>query len=457
MTSIADEFLTGSLSDTAPGLSDAGPTSSSPRVWLLDPFCFTPWYSAALASSLKDAGAEIRLISGTFSRERTYLQRYGLKAEPGPFQAPEICKNSPPPIGRAVRLAEVLLNTRMLARSLHAGGRNLPDILHFQQMRMLNHGLRSDYRLIEAAQQAGIRVVHTVHNLLPHDTGDRLRTIYVELYGRVDHLVCHSAGVAQCLRDDFRIPEHRISVIPHGPLFASEHLPSAAEKEQARTRLKLPRKQPIVLLQGVLATYKGLDVLLEAWKRCVQTFTHMAGVSPLLLIAGGGPSKLEAEVRQAVLAAGGSIRADLGYIPTHRLPDYYAAADLLVYPYRTITTSGALLTGLTYAKPIVASRLAPFEEYLTDGENARLVTPGDPAALADALTSLLQDLSPEVRPDLVPHRSPERRTEPTSNYAHLAHGATHNRCRYISWAEIGRRTHALYRELALRKPARYPA
>jgi glycosyltransferase involved in cell wall biosynthesis len=46
---------------------------------------------------------------------------------------------------------------------------------------------------------------------------------------------------------------------------------------------------------------------------------------------------------------------------------------------------------LAAARPIVASSLPSSREFLRDGENALLVPPGDPAALAAALRRLLAD------------------------------------------------------------------
>jgi glycosyltransferase involved in cell wall biosynthesis len=62
-----------------------------------------------------------------------------------------------------------------------------------------------------------------------------------------------------------------------------------------------------------------------------------------------------------------------------------------VYPYRAITTSGALATGLALGKCIVASDLPVFREILTDGDNALLVDPENTEALASALQKLILD------------------------------------------------------------------
>ena len=63
------------------------------------------------------------------------------------------------------------------------------------------------------------------------------------------------------------------------------------------------------------------------------------------------------------------------FISTEELVALYRAADIVVYPYRAITTSGALATGLALGKTIVASNLPVFRELLTDRENALLFDP----------------------------------------------------------------------------------
>lgn len=433
-----DSFHSELSQDTQCGQTSKRPR---PRVWLFDSLCFTPWYTSELAHALGSSGANVRLICGPFSREPRYFQRSGLLPAPGPVHLAHLLKRAPALIKRAARVGEVMLNHRALALSLRHKRGAQPDLLHLQQLPMLNQGLRSDFALIDAAQHAGIPVVHTVHNLLPHDTGESLRRTYAELYSSVDHLVCHSHSTANRLMHEFGISEHGLSVIPHGPLFAPKHRPTEQTKQAARLSLGIPIEQRVILWQGVLAPYKGLDVLLEAWKLYLRQRNTRNEASPLLLIAGSGPAVLESEIRRASAAIGSTVRADLRYISSDRLPLYYEAADILAYPYRSITTSGAMLTGLSYGKPIIASRLAAFEDYLVDGGNALLVPPEDTSALADALSRLLTDDG----------AGPPSAIMTSSLYAQLAAGAEKNESRCTGWPEIADRTMTLYRDLLARK------
>ncbi len=222
-----------------------------------------------------------------------------------------------------------------------------------------------------------------------------------------------------------------ITVVPHGPLFEASPTRSD-ERAYARSYLNIAPTRPVALWQGIMAPYKGVDVLLQAWEQCMQQWPDTAPL-PLLLIAGTGSANETAAVKAAVEKHPSTVRAEIRYITTAELPLLFQASDLLVYPYHAITTSGALLTGLSYGKPIVASDLPPFRQYLRHNENALLVTPGDVRELAEALRVLMLGVSD----------GPQSR----SLYSSLLSGATHNRDRYTSWDTIAHKTLALYSEL----------
>jgi glycosyltransferase involved in cell wall biosynthesis len=111
-----------------------------------------------------------------------------------------------------------------------------------------------------------------------------------------------------------------------------------------------------------------------------------------LVIVGTGTPELLEQIREQVKSLGlKRVQLQLRFISARELVALYRAADVVVYPYRAITTSGALATGLALRKTIVASDLAVFRELLTDRENALLVDPEDSAKFADALIELVQD------------------------------------------------------------------
>jgi glycosyltransferase involved in cell wall biosynthesis len=142
-----------------------------------------------------------------------------------------------------------------------------------------------------------------------------------------------------------------------------------------------------VLWQGIIFPYKGIDVLLRAWQqvevKCSDT---------CLVIAGTGAPELLQEIRtQVEMLSLKRVKLHFRFVTSEELVALYRAADVVVYPYRAITTSGALASGLALGKAIITSDLPVFRELLTDRENALLVMPQDTDALAGALIEMVQD------------------------------------------------------------------
>jgi glycosyltransferase involved in cell wall biosynthesis len=200
----------------------------------------------------------------------------------------------------------------------------------------------------------------------------------------MDSLICHSDHVLARLETDFGIAPSKVSVIPHGPFFYDQ---AANANEDIRASYGIPAHRELVLWQGIIFPYKGLDLLITAWQQ-VEKNTPDAH---LVIVGTGAPElldRLRAQVEQLGLT---NITLDFRFTSAAELVAIYNAADIVVYPYRAITTSGALATGISLGKAIVASDLPVFRELLSDGHNALLVPPGDPDRLATALLLLLRD------------------------------------------------------------------
>jgi len=78
-------------------------------------------------------------------------------------------------------------------------------------------------------------------------------------------------------------------------------------------------------------------------------------------------------------------------VSLEELRSWYLAADIAVYPYSNSTTSGALMTGINFGKPVVATTLPAFQQILRHGEEALLVDYGDVGGLSQALRRLIRD------------------------------------------------------------------
>jgi glycosyltransferase involved in cell wall biosynthesis len=156
------------------------------------------------------------------------------------------------------------------------------------------------------------------------------------------------------------------------------------------------RTAPLIIYAGHLYPWKGVDVLIEA-----------LALAPSLRgrIIGGHaaePDLGRLQTRAQQLGLAGRIEFT-GFQPPAAVAGSLRAADVLVLPNRATTVSARytsplkLFEYLAAGRPIVASDLPALREVLRDNENARLVPPDDPRALAEALLAVIRDPSGAVR------------------------------------------------------------
>jgi glycosyltransferase involved in cell wall biosynthesis len=147
------------------------------------------------------------------------------------------------------------------------------------------------------------------------------------------------------------------------------------------------------LFFGLIRPYKGLDVLLDAWRRLGQDGRQgaqlwVAGMPRMSLAHTGLPDLRSAAGRRQASEEGIHVAAK--FITDVELPSYFSRADLVVLPYREIDQSGVLFTALAFRKPLLLSDVGGFPEMVKTGA-AQTVKAGDPDALAHALLQLLAD------------------------------------------------------------------
>lgn len=354
------------------------------KVFILDMLCMTPFYDRYLVEALSKKLSDVILVAISFHPEPEYFGKYNVKR----LKIVDIVsklKISNQMLRQALKLPECLINLSLLSfRMIY----KRPAILHVQWIPLIT---RTPLELwfLKLAKAMGVKIVYTVHNVLPHDTGLTYKSIYKKIYLFVDTLICHSVQARNELIAEFGMSDEKIWVIPHGPM---SHDRVNISRADARKLLSYREDQVVILCFGVIRPYKGIEFLLDALKIITKKYKNTS-----LVIAGNGEAAYLDKIRKYIseLKLNEHVRQDFKYIPDNELPIYFQAADILVYPYKNITQSGALLTGMTYGKPIVASSVGGLKETLRDGKIGLLIEYGNAENLADALMALIN--SPEER------------------------------------------------------------
>jgi glycosyltransferase involved in cell wall biosynthesis len=254
-----------------------------------------------------------------------------------------------------------------------------PDVVHA-------HGVRAGAfaALAIAAMRRADRpaLVVTVHNAPPNTRTARLTFGVLEriCVRRAAVVLCASAELLARLRarGAARAEQFDVPAPPAEP-------PSPAAVTAARTDVGAGER-PVVLTVARLAAQKGLDVLVDAaasWRD--------RSPRPVTVIAGDGP--LAGELRLHAGQAG----ADVVFLGNRRdVPALLAVASVVVVPSRWEARALILQEAMRSGVPVIATRVGGTPE-LTGEDGALLVPPGDAAALAAAVTAVLDDPSLAAR------------------------------------------------------------
>ena len=209
---------------------------------------------------------------------------------------------------------------------------------------------------------ARMNSVITLHDARSH-AGERLvkrafHALHLRLVARfIRKIIVHSDAIRDAL--PAFIPRERIHIVPHVNynLWAQATMPP-------------PAAPPLtILFFGRILPYKGLDVLLDAFRRLDPARFH-------LLIAGEG---------EVPPISAPNVELDNRFVTDERLPDFFQRAHVVALPYHAASQSGVAQMAFAFGKPVVATRVGALPDIVHHEENGLLIPRGDPAALAAAL------------------------------------------------------------------------
>ncbi|HEU4889235.1 MAG TPA: glycosyltransferase [Thermoanaerobaculia bacterium] len=228
------------------------------------------------------------------------------------------------------------------------------------------------YLVLMALLPKRTRVILQCHNIGDKEPAAWKRMLTNLVLRRGDVLVVHAKTEAE---DAVK----RLGLAA-SPRIAQTFLPvhelggAIPSREDARRTLNLDGN--VALFFGHVRPFKGLDIALRAWRELSTDVT--------LLVAGEAWWKGEEEYR-ALAKDLTNIRFDFRFIPDAEIATYFAAADVILAPYRIEAQSGVALTAFHFARPVIATNVGGLPEIIEEGVNGMLVPPEDPSALARAV------------------------------------------------------------------------
>jgi glycosyltransferase involved in cell wall biosynthesis len=209
-------------------------------------------------------------------------------------------------------------------------------------------------------RRRGIRVVSILDNVIPHEPHFWDKWLIRYFIRSVDRFIAMSDSVREdCLKFLPASRQDCVALSPH-PLY--DNFGQPVSKTEARQFLGLPQDQTILLFFGFIRDYKGLDLLMKAYKKVKNE--HL-----LLVVAGefynNGEQYKELE-RELDLE--GMIAWHTDFIPDDKVRYYFSAADLIVQPYKTATQSGVTQIAYHFERPMLVTNVGGLAEIVPNGK-----------------------------------------------------------------------------------------
>jgi glycosyltransferase involved in cell wall biosynthesis len=218
--------------------------------------------------------------------------------------------------------------------------------------------------------------VITLHDAVPHEGEKLAKRVFMRVhlwlvFLFVRKVIVHSEAIRAQLPGYL---QRRAQVLPH-----------VNYQLWARAKQPPPESGPLVVLFfGRLLPYKGLDYLLEAFRR-------LDPAKFSLLIAGEG--ELPPEVFNTP-----NIRVIHRFVGDEDLPEVFNQAHVVALPYVAASQSGVAYMAFAFERPVVATRVGGLGDVVVDGFNGFLVEPRSAEPLAAALEKMAE---PPTRARLV--------------------------------------------------------
>ena len=284
----------------------------------------------------------------------SFSRQYPAFLFPGKTQYVDATDSAAPVQARAVLDTLDPLSWKRTARIIREWGANLLIVRYWMSW----FGPSLGY----VARNAGCPCLAIVDNVIPHEPHffDKPLTRY--FLNGCKGFICLSESVEKDLLQLRSDAPH--TVIPH-PLY--DHFGEPVPKEEACRKLGLDPSLKTLLFFGLIRKYKGLDILLEAFRTLPEDYQ--------LVVAGEPYGSFEPY--QAIidsLPGKDRVHLFLKYIGDSEVKDYFCASDLAVLPYRSATQSGIAAIAYHFSLPMAVTDVGGLRES-TEGRGTGIVAP----------------------------------------------------------------------------------
>lgn len=222
-----------------------------------------------------------------------------------------------------------------------------------------------------------IKRVYTIHDYIAHTgenkTGGRQYDFYMKAITLIKSnlFILISEVMRNQFCDYYKVSKKRAEFIKFGIFYS--YLNNIRSSEEINER--------VVLFFGRISKYKGIEYLIEATRNLKSKYINLKTI-----IAGNGEyyfdvsNILEDETFEIINE----------HITNEMLSELIQKSDFVVCPYTDATQSGVVMTAYAFNKPVIATRVGSFNEYVIEGKTGYLVPPKNVNKLTETMDAMLQ-------------------------------------------------------------------
>lgn len=242
-----------------------------------------------------------------------------------------------------------------------------------------SHGYKGHIVCLALKKMTGLPWVAFVHGWTTED-------LKVRFYNQIDRSIVRFADkivpVSEALRQRLNIErkaENKMITIRN----AADLIDINRNFEEQRKRFGLSSTDVVVGVVGRLSPEKGHRYFIEAFDLAVKGRPNLKA-----LFVGDGPERRSLTEMIGNRGLGDKIVLT-GY--QKDVSSFYHTFDIVALPSLMEGMPNAALEAMTFAKPVIASRVGGIPEVVLDGNTGTLVEPRDREALAKALSELIDN------------------------------------------------------------------
>jgi len=231
------------------------------------------------------------------------------------------------------------------------------------------------HHVIAQLKHHGFPITILIHNTMPHEARPWDRILARRTLTGADRFIVMTEK--EKIRLTTLLPAAENITIAPLPIYNAFKQPEQT-RDTLRQQLGIHPSEPVILFFGFIRPYKGLHLLIDAFKQLLDSGTK----AHLLVVGEFWDDQRDYTQQIETLGITDKVHIVDQYIPDNEITGYFKAADVFAAPYIGGTQSGVLRTALGFGLPCVVTDIIADAFIKSLSKRCIIVPTGNAAAIA---------------------------------------------------------------------------